>query len=338
MPRGFWSLIMLLTDHEVSLPPAGTFLIGGYDAQLIAWVLPFGARIMQIFVRLSVNEWRPVTLGFCHPGQYRYDAASIGAVCGRYANRVGGAELSIAGNAIKLNANHEMGHCLHGGAAGFGVTDWSVQEHHPHEIQLVRHSPPGEMGFPGECEARCRYRIVRDELSIELDASVTEASPLNLVQHAYFCLDGTDLSEHRLRVPASQRLLTGKDELPTGLESVVGSEEDFRTGRKLCNGEQYQAVDRAFLLSEERRDAPTLAASLSASDLRLDVYTTERLLHVYTAGNLTETGAPLGPLHQPLRSVCLESEDWPNGPNMGKDVWYGPGKDYRQLTRWHFSH
>jgi len=330
-------LTALLTDQQVISCPPGVYLIGNNDARLIAWVLPFGARIMQIFVKMAENAWRPVTLGFRDPDQYRDDPASLGAICGRYANRIGDSLLSIGAKTIKLNTNHKLGHCLHGGAEGFGVSDWAVHQHSEDHIELIRHSARGDMGFPGECKVRCQYRISEDELAIEIDASVTETSPLNLVQHAYFCLNDTDIQHHRLQVHADQRLLTGEDELPTRLDSVEDSTEDFRSLRTLLRGDRYQAIDRAFLLNVERRDTPSLAACLSASDLQLEVHTTERLIHVYTAGNLTETGTPLGPEHRPLRSVCLESEDWPNGPNMGKDVWYEPGNDYRQITRWCFS-
>lgn len=53
-----------------------------------AWFTPFGARMIQLW-----HYKRPLMLGLANPEDYQKDPASLGAICGRYGNRIAGGQL-----------------------------------------------------------------------------------------------------------------------------------------------------------------------------------------------------------------------------------------------------
>jgi galactose mutarotase-like enzyme len=91
-------------------------------------------------------------------------------------------------------------------------------------------------------------------------------------------------------------------------------------------------LDRPFVAGG-LRDAGTLRVA----DLALQVRTDRPLLHIYAASGLAPTEAPLGVPHAPGAGFCLETEDLPNGPALGADVWCGPDRAYRHRTALAFT-
>jgi aldose 1-epimerase len=153
---------------------------------------------------------------------------------------------------------------------------------------------------------------------------------MNLLQHSYWNLDARpDLSGHRLQVNASRYHPSDARELPLPATGVDGTVFDFRAERPLPLA-QLDALDAALCLdtalgTDGLRDAGTLRVA----DLALQVRTDCPLLHIYAASGLTPTEPELGVPHARGAGVCLETEDLANGPALGADVWYGPGRAYR---------
>ena len=170
-----------------------------------AWVIPFGARLMQLFWLHAPQGPRPLSLGFSDPEAYRQDTMSIGAVCGRYGNRIGGAVLERGDKRYALDANHPLGHCIHGGTLGWGQRDWQIAQHDASGLTLTLDSADGDMGFAGRCQAQVQYRLEGDRLVWQADARVDAESPINLVQHSYWNLDGAaTIDQHVLQVDADR--------------------------------------------------------------------------------------------------------------------------------------
>ena len=316
-------------------PPPGVWVLK--SAAFEAWVLPFGARLMQLWWLLAPEAAtlgpRPLSLGFADPNSYRRDRMSMGAVCGRYANRLADARIERGGQAWSLNANHPLGHCIHGGRDGFGQQDWTVLEHSERHIHLGLISPDGHMGFPGDCRAEVRYALDGHTLHWQATAELSAPCPINLLQHSYWNLDARpDLSGHRLQVSASAYHPSDARELPLPAAPVVGTPFDFRAERPI-QLDQIGALDGALCLDTvPAPDGLRDAGTLRVADLALQVRTDRPLLHIYAASGLAPTEAPLGVPHAPGAGVCLETEDLPNGPALGADVWYGPDRAYRHRT------
>jgi len=305
--------------------PAGVIVLR--SEHLLAWVLPLGARLMQLFWLQAPERPRPLTVGFADPLAYAQDRAYLGAVCGRYANRIGEAVLQQGARRFALDANTPHGHCLHGGSRGWDTREWALDSRATDTAVLALDSADGDMGFPGRCHAQVVYRLEGARLLWQAHARVDRDCPINIVQHSYWNLDGQpDLRSHRLQVDAQRYHPVDARELPQAAASVAGTCFDFRAGAGLAP-DCVPQLDAAMVL-----DGPIGAlrrvARLQASGLAMDVSTDRPYLHVYAAANLRPTQAPLGLAHGPGTGLCLETEDMPNGPALGADVWYGPQRDY----------
>jgi aldose 1-epimerase len=248
------------------------------------------------------------------------------------------ARIERGAQAWTLDANHPLGHCIHGGRDGFGQQDWQVLAHSEHHIRLGLLSPHGHMGFPGDCHTEVSYTLDGHTLHWEATAELSAPCPINLLQHSYWNLDARpELAGHRLQVNASRYHPTDARELPLPATAVDGTVFDFRTERPLPLA-QIDALDGALCLhSELAADGLREAGTLRVDDLALQVRTDRPLLHIYAASELRATEAPLGAPHARGAGFCLETEDLPNGPALGADVWYGPQRTYRHQMALRFT-
>jgi aldose 1-epimerase len=335
-----------------------------------AWVIPEGARLMQLWWLDAPHAPRPLCLGFQDRADYAFDHMAMGAVCGRYGNRIAHAQLHVGTHTLQLDANHALGHCIHGGANGFGVRTWDVASHSAQHIELRLTSVDGDQGFPGLCEASIRYTLSDDgALTWQARATVDRPCPINLVPHPYWNLDGApDITGHRLWVNANEYLPLDALELPLGLTTVRGTPFDFTTPTSMAYAD-IRVMDAALRLREppqmglraqtqphlpthlpthlqtqrQRHQQPNqplqLAATCEAGGLRLSVSTDRPFVHVYAAAGLTHQGpSPLGVAHQYGAGLCLETEDWPNGPANGRtEVWYDADHAYTHTAQWAFK-
>ena len=319
-----------------SLPRAPEGCVELRSRALAAWVIPFGARLMQLWWLGAPEGPRPLTLGFAAPEAYRTDAMALGAVCGRYANRIADAVLERDGKRWRLDANHALGHCLHGGRAGFGVRDWELTRRARNAVGLRLGSPDGDQGFPGACDVDVEYALDDFALQWTASARVSASCPVNLVQHSYWNLDaGRDLTGHRLQVLASSYLPVDARELPGEPEPVQASWRDWREPGPIPAA-RVPELDSAMLLDPPRGGMRDVA-TLQAGGLRLRLLTDQPLLHLYAGGGLRPTQPALGVEHRPGAGLCLETEAWPNGPALGRAPWYDPQNPYLHRMRLEFE-
>ena len=286
------------------------------------WVLPYGARLVQIWHRST-----PLLLGFKDSSSYRSDRMSMGAVCGRYGNRIENARLERDGIEYALTAN-EGAQCLHGGQPGFGDQTWTLDKVASDCITLTLTSPDGDQGFPGQCQARVTYRVSPQGISCALSASVDKPCPINLIQHNYWNL-GADAGNHRLWIPATQTQDTDSRNLPKPPRDVTAA-DDFSSMRPIG----HMNFDRNYCVPGQGiRPVARLAGPYG----ELQVHSDQPHIQLYCAAGLKPTTAPLGVMHNPGAGVCLETQQMPNGPAMGQDVWIEPGQRYAHHIRWEFT-
>jgi aldose 1-epimerase len=323
------------TAHpQLMAPPPGVAVLR--SDSLVAWVLPYGARLMQLFWLKAPEGVRPLSLGFADPHSYRSDSMSIGAVCGRYANRIASARIQRGTTEYILDANHPLGHCIHGGRAGWGQRDWQLGQHDAASVELMLDSADGDMGFPGRCQVRVQYRLQGARLLWQADVTVDRECPINLVQHSYWNLDASpNLLGHRLQVEADTYHPVDDQELPLPARPVAGTCFDFRAAAPISDA-CVDHLDGAMVLRPGKESLRPVAR-LQAGGLVMQLRTDRPLLHVYASANLGASATPLGVAHGPGAALCLETEDMPNGPALGSDVWYGPTRDYTHTMAFDFS-
>jgi aldose 1-epimerase len=268
-----------------------------------------------------------IVIGFGDLDKYRNNSPYFGALIGRFANRIFNGKFILDGKTIQLAAN-DAPHHLHGGQKGFNQVIWQYGKEKPStpSLLLIYVSKDGEEGYPGNVTIEVRYTFTdEDELSIEYYAETDKATPLNLTNHCYFNLAGSEkpvpVTDHYLQVDADYYTSFDSDPGPAGsLFPVSGTPVDFRREKKVGKDiEQAGALayDHNFVLSKKPGEL-LRAATLREDEggRRLEVYTTQPGMQLYTGNYLdgsfiTDSGNPVGY----RTALCLETQHFPDSPN-----------------------
>jgi aldose 1-epimerase len=290
-----------------------------------------GARLVSVFV-----DGTDVVSGGGNDAQIMAGDWTAGAVCGRFAGRISKARVVIDGITHRLLAN--MGeHQLHGGPDNFAVRRWAVQST-PQSVAFRIRSPDGDQGFPGAVEALATYRLAGSTLSLDLEATSTKPTVINLTNHAYWNLSGgvANAFDHEMQIDAQAFLPLNDLLLPSGeIRPLAGTRWDFRELRKV--GENY---DNCWVLDGERG---TLRHGLTLRDphsgRRMEVWTTEAGMQMYTSFHWTpDMPGRNGPLKQ-YAAIAIEPQNFPDAPNHASfpSAVLRPGETYRQRMEWRFA-
>lgn len=319
-------------------------LQGSSGSQLT--LLSTGAALTSLKIPVG-NVQREVLLG-CKPEDYPKQNCYLNAIAGRFANRIANSVLHRDGQTYELVPSQGP-NCLHGGTLGFDKKEWQVSALTENSVTLSLFSEDGDQGFPGDCEVTLSYTLEGNDLLIDIQATVSKDSPVNLTSHAYFNLDGkrSDVRHHSLQMNASRYLPIDNMGIPfvEGPKALEGA-LDLRQMR--CLQEHWlghpqlvsaKGFDHCYLL--DTQSEREVAATVVSSDkkLQMDVYTNQPGLQLYTgnylAGNPTRDEEP----YHDYEGLCLEAEllpDSPNRPELG-DPWLRPGQTYHHITRYSFK-
>lgn len=268
---------------------------------------------------------------------YARGRAYLGAVVGRFANRIAGARFELDGRTWPLSANAPPHH-LHGGFAGFGQRMWRVLGHDESTLHLAYTSPAGEEGYPGTLEAEALYTLQGDALTLALSATTDAPTPVNLTCHPYFNLAGTPQVpawEQQLTVHAAHYLPAADASLaPSGeIAPVDATPFDLRRPRRFADaaggGHPQLAlaggIDHCLVV--EPRDGVVAELASVHSGLALAVSSNQPGLQVYGAQGLEDSYPGLG------RGICLEPQAFPDAPNQPAfpDAILRPGQRYEHM-------
>jgi len=306
-------------------------------------ILSYGAAIQDIVVETPVGP-RSVTLGLTTLEDYVRYSPHMGAVAGRFANRIRGGRFSLDGIAYQLTRNEKGRNHLHGGKLGFGKRPWSIDALTETSVRLRLVSAAGDEGYPGRVEAACTYRISAPlQLSIALTAITDAPTIINLAGHSYFNLaGGGDGRDHVLQILADRYLPVDADQIPTGeIRAVDGTTYDFRAPRPVRRM-PLTRYDHTFVSTMAATAEPRRMARLMAPDssLALEVWSTEPGVQFYDGGNIAVPVAGTGgQTYAPFSGLCLEPQRFPDSPNHPgfTNVVLRPGETYRQVTEYRFS-
>ncbi|MGC0341071.1 aldose epimerase family protein [Streptomyces sp. SLBN-8D4] len=294
-------------------------------------ILSYGGIVQSVEVPDRDGRTADVVLGFAGlEGYLEHSGPYLGALVGRYANRIAGGRFELDGATYALAPNNAP-NSLHGGERGFDKRVWDMEPAGAHGVRLSRVSPHGEEGFPGRLEVSGTYSL--DEsgaLRISYEAVTDAPTVVNLTNHSYFNLAGSgNAGGHELRIDASRFTPVDADLIPTGVEEVAGTRFDFRQGRKVGAG-----YDHNFVLDKGITEQAVEVAELydPASGRVLTVATTEPGLQLYTADHLPEPFAPGD-------GVALETQHFPDSPNRPEfpSTVLRPGEVYRSQTVYGFG-
>ncbi|HMQ57634.1 MAG TPA: aldose epimerase family protein [Rhizobiaceae bacterium] len=314
---------------------------GGLTARLMTW----GAGIVDL--RLEGHAL-PLVLGFDDFTHYPAHSPYFGVSAGRYANRIRDGKFTIDGVVHQTDRNFLGKHLLHGGAAGLGKRNWRLVEAGSDQADFSIRAADGEMGFPGNLDVTCIYRLGGDGvLSVTFEAATDAPTLCNMAHHSYFNLaDGGagDCLDHEMRIEAAHYLPVDDELIPTGdIAPVAGTPFDFTRSRPIRHeaGGAQTVYDHNFCLSRKRGPLREVAQVRSpTSGVTMAVATTEAGLQFY-AGHKVQPPVPGldGINYGPFSGFCLEAQAWPDSPNHPD--WPGallrPGETCRSETQYRFA-
>ena len=312
-------------------------------------VLTYGAVLQSVRVPDSSGGSTEITLGYDDLDGYLGDSTYVGAVVGRYANRIAEGRFTLDGVEHVLPRNNGDA-CLHGGPAGFHTRIWADREV-PGGVELSLTSPDGDSGFPGTLTATATYVLDEAGLSVSYAATADAPTVVNLTNHAYWNLDGAGtVEDHVLELPASRFVAVDAGLIPTGTAPVEGTPMDFREPRRI--GDRLRAADEqlrhargydyAWVLDDADDAGLRLMARVRGprSGRVLEVHTDQPSVQFYS-GNFLDGGVAGrgGRAYRQGDGLCLETQHLPDSPNQPDfpSTVLRPGERYETRTLFRFG-
>ena len=314
----------------------------------------YGAIVHSILTPDRDGRLADIVLGFDHlDGYLRHPSSYFGAIVGRYASRIGGAEFSLCGRTYQLAANHEL-HSLHGGCRGFDKRTWTVTATTDQSLSLEYISADGEEGYPGELQALATYSLNdRNELRLDIEARTNATTIVNLTDHSDFNLGGAgsgNVLDHRLTLAADHFLPVAEGLVPTGeVRPVEGTPFDFRRPRGIGaaidqSDEQLRlggGFDHTFVLTNWDGSLRSAAwVHHPHSGRILELLTTQPGMHFYSGNFLDGSIAgKLCRLYGHRGTFYLGAQHFPNSPNQPAfpSTVLRPGEVFRSTNVYRFS-
>ncbi len=342
---------MPVTRQPIGITPDGItverFTLHGY-ARIEADILTYGGTLVSLRSPDRNGVMGDVILGFDSLDAYLGVHPYLGALVGRYANRIAGGRFHLGDHEYVLARNNGPNH-LHGGPGGFHRQVWHAQTFELPEgpgVELHYLSRDGEEGFPGNLSVTVTYTLAGAALRIDYLATTDRETVLNLTNHAYFNLaGGGDILGHVLQIPAEHIVPVDETLIPTGeLAKVAGTPFDFRkptlVGARIgVDDEQLRRAggyDHTWVIDKAPGELGLVARLTEPSSGRmLKVITTEPGVQFYT-GNMIECGMAGrgGQTYTRYSGLCLEAQHFPDSPNQSSfpSTILRPGNVYRQTT------
>jgi len=318
--------------------------------------ITFGGIITSLRVPDRDGKFDDVALGFDNLEGYLKNPPFLGAIIGRYGNRIAKGRFTLDGKTYTLAINNSPNH-LHGGIKGFNKAVWKAESFKKDEavgVIFTHTSPDGDEGYPGALSVRVTYTLTpQNQLEVDYEATTDKATPLNLTQHTYFNLAGDgsrDVLDHVVTIHASRFTPVDATLIPTGeLASVEGTALDFRMpnaiGARIGSTDPQvrlgNGYDHNFVLDRNAEGLVPAAHVVEPTTGRvLDVSTTEPGMQFYTGnfldGSLT---GKAGHVYKRRMGFCLETQHFPDSPNKPAfpSTILRPGETFRSKTIFAFS-
>ena len=323
----------------------------------VARLTNFGAAVVGLEVPDRNGNNADVVLGYDTLQEYVDGNSSHGATVGRYANRIGGAEITVSGKNYKLSPNDNKVNHLHGGFFGYNKRVWTVEAMDGGEEPSVTFgyiSPDGEENYPGTLDVTVTYTW--DDacnLSIRYQATTDKPTLCNLTNHTYFNLGGHDhgtIADHALTIDSDVITPVREGLIPTGgYMPVAGTPFDMRKGLLLGAGLLHTAscpqmalaggYDHNFVL--RKGEAMGLCACVyhEGTGRVMEVITDQPAVQLYTACTTNLEGGKGGAHYGQFSGLCLETQhcpDDPNNPQFPGTTVLRPGEKYDTTTIYAF--
>ncbi len=324
-------------------------------------IITYGGAVRSLKLPRLREEPLDVVLGFDTLEDYIAQDKYMGALVGRYANRIAGARFTLGGVEHSLAAN-DGPDSLHGGNVGFDKRVWTVEDLGQDYVTLSLVSPDGEEGYPGTLEVRVTYTLSgayacdeRGSLDIAYSAKCDKDTVFNPTSHIYFNLSGHasgSVEGQYIELDASRYTPVGPGLIPTGaIDPVDGAPMDLRKAQRIGAhiDDPFHQVRMAGGYDHNwaidgwaEKGAGRQAAWAWSPDtgIAMSMSTDMPGVQFYTGDHLD--GCPKGKggaVYGKRCGFCLESQSFPDSPNQPgfPSCVLRAGEGYRSHTGYRFS-
>lgn len=321
-----------------------------------AKITNYGAIVVSLKVPDRNGKFDDVVLGFNDFDSYLKNDPYLGAIVGRYGNRIAKGRFTLNGVEYKLATNNGENH-LHGGIKGFDKVVWTGREMKTQAgpaVVLTYLSKDGEEGYPGNLNVRVVYTLTNNnELKVDYTATTDKDTVTNLTHHSYFNLAGEgngDILNHLVTINANRFVPTDAGSIPTGkLKSVAGTPFDFlkpaAIGARINEDDEQlrfgSGYDHTWVINGRPGVMRLAATAYEATSGRvMQVWTTEPGVQFYTGNflNGTLTGKT-GKIYARRTGFCFETQHYPDSPNQPSfpTTVLRKGQTFKSTTIYRFS-
>lgn len=316
-----------------------------------ATVLNYGGILQSIVLPDKNGTPTDVLLGYNDVAGYENNGGYLGALIGRFGNRIEKGRLTVDGTTYQLYCN-DRGNHLHGGKVGFNKKMWR-HEVVGDELRLFLTSPDGEENYPGTLNVRVTYIFENGELRIHYSASTDKKTALNLTNHAYFNLNGEgdgSILDNMLWIDSDEITPTNETMIPVGgYRKVEGTPFDFNLakpiGRDIDKNDvdlrQGNGYDHCYVLKNRCGVYAKYAVAESRrTGIRMTCRTDMPAVQFYAGNGLNQQGKTA--FYGKRAGFCLETQMIPNNVNVPEYAEKGssflsPGEDYEYTASYQFD-
>ena len=296
-----------------------TVNVTNYGCRIVDILVPKGDKLVNVITGYRTFD------GFISTDNY------MGAIVGRYANRIDRGKLVVENKEYQLPINNGI-NTLHGGLEGYDRRVFTVVSHNETEIKFELIDNDGMNNYPGTVTVTITYKLYQNDFQMYFEATTDKTTVVNISNHAYLNLNGNStIYNHSVQINANHYLPVTKDLIPTGvLQPVENTPFDFRNPK--CVGKEINEQDEQLLIAkgydhnfclnpiEERKkyegveDGKKQSHEVATiigdeSNVKMIIYSTQPGVQFYTF-NFDLEGFEL------RSAYCLETQNYPDSPNQ----------------------
>lgn len=309
---------------------------------LVAKFINYGAICTEVITPDKAGKMANITHGFDNIAGYEGEHPYFGSTVGRYANRIAGGKFTLEGKEYTLATNNGENH-LHGGEKGFNRQMWEAEPIENEDgvgVKFHRISKDGEEGYPGNLDITASYILNnKDELVMKFTATTDAPTVINIVNHNYWNLAGTDsgtIYDHVLKLSAAKYVEPNDQLIPTGkLVAVEGTPLDFTAAKPI--GQDLKKIeadpvgyDHCYVIDGAEKGEMIVAARVREPNSgRVMTVTTDQPGIQFYSGNFLDGSEAVGG-HKQHTAFCLETQKFPDSPNQPEfpSATLKPGETY----------
>lgn len=265
----------------------------------------------------------------------------MGATVGRVAGRTIGAKFKIDDKEYNITANKSPDH-THGGVNGLSYVTYNSIQKKDNEVLFSYVSKDGEEGYPGNLNLIVKYTITdENEIIIDYIATTDKTTPLNIMNHSYFNLNGGGkINDHEIFIDAAYYLGDDENGITSGeILKTKNTPYDFTKSKKIDDIIKSKGgCDNCFVFDDNDINKQRVKVISKETGISLEVFTTMPSVLFYTANSLNNCKVRNQTLGK-HEAFCLEAQYFSCSLNFNHfpSIMLYPDREYNHRTIYKFG-